>query len=677
MSDTSQKWASLHNHSCIGSLLDAVPHPVDLVRRAVELDLTAIALSDHGTCNGLVKMAKARKSLIDEFKLKIEYASSEEEKEKFHQYIERTKSIHLINAIELYVKVEEKVNSHLVILAKNKQGYRDLIKLCSEATRRDNFYRKPRLSLSQIASFNEGKNLFAFSGHIGSDMADQIFASHKDAYSTNNYEEAKSFIHTEWKKRIFDKADEYIQTFGKDNFALEIQLIDQDRMPAQVIVARTLRWLSKQLGIPCISSGDTHYLKPENAEDQRVLLCNRLKTTIPKMYKQISSDEDDSSMSGFFKTDRYYLHSADDIYKINSESEIKYTLEVAESIEDYDLYNPPIIPIFPCPNNLSSDEYMKNICREGWKEKLIFTEEHPKDEYVKRIKMELETLQGAKLSDYFLIIQDFISYIKSKGFLVNPGRGSAGGCLTSYLMGITAIDPIPPGLIFERFYNAGRNAPGKPASLPDIDCDIQGAAAEVAVKYLRDKYGHENVGQIGTYGRLMAKACMKDVLRAYEACDATTANKICSFLIDESAISDELQEMKEEDEEGKASIIDWALQNNAKELREWAWITPDKDIEGPFAKYFKCARRLEGTYRQPGKHAAGYVIYPNAVTDICPVIYDDIGDCQISYDMHDVEYTGGVKIDVLKVWALDKVNDCAKDIRMGFLRNIYEKEISN
>ena len=645
------KWASLHNHTALGSLLDGLSKPEDLLERSIKNNIPAIAITDHGTMNCVIKAAKAKKKVIDKL--------------KGTEFEEAAKTIKLINGCEMYINNGNK-NTHLVVLAKNAAGYKTLIKMVSEATRRENFYRKPRLTLSQIGEFNTDKNLISFSGHCGSDMADIIFTDCKAAYSATEEQEVRKYINPKCKSLLLEKASEYIDVFGKENFSLEYQRFDQDRMPAQRVIASAMDWVASQLGLTKVATADSHYTYKYQSEDQRILLCNALKTTLPRVYKQLASDDDDVALGGFFKSDKYYLPTAAEIAEIHGEEEIKRSLEIADMCESYDLSNPPVIPAFDCPNGLSADEYMKELCRAGWKNKLNFSSKSEREEYANRVKYELDVLQGAKLSDYFLIVQDLLAYIKSKGFLCGPGRGSAAGCLSSYLLGITAVDPIPPGLIFERFYNAGRNTPGKPASLPDIDMDIQGAAADVAVKYLKDKYGHANVGQIANYGRLMGRACLKDVLRAHEACDFQTMNKICSFLVDESAIADELNEMKEE--EGESSIIKWALENNAKELSEWAWLDEKTgDINGPYGKYFQQAIRLEGTYRQRGKHAAGYVIYPGPVSDICPVTYNKEGDCQIDFDMHDVEYTGGVKMDILKVWALDKVADCAESIRLEFL----------
>ena len=657
------KWASLHSHDFF-SMQDALPSPLQNLEQAVKLDLYGMASTQHGSMGGIIKWQKSRKQLIEKFTADKERTKDIEEKDKLDIYIERTNKIKIINGIELYVKVDEKVNSHLVILAKNLAGYKKLIKIASEATKKENFYRKPRLSLEQIAAINNDKNLISFSGHCGSELADCLFSDIGGAYSATTYEQAKSFIHPDWKRRLFDKIDQYIQTFGKDNFSLEVQRFDANRMPAQEIIAKTLRWVAPKVGLHCVATADSHYCRKEQAVDQRILICSLLQTTLPKVKRQLAIDPDDVGMSGFFLSDKYYLPSVEEIESLHEENELKRTIEIADSIEDYSLANKPIIPKFDCPNGLSSADYMRQLCREGWKEKLIGLSADEKNVYVERVKQELNVLQSAGLSDYFLIVQDIMNWTKSQSYLVNTARGSVGGSLIANLLGITSLNPIQYGLIFERFYNAGRNTKDH-TSLPDIDCDVQASIREKVINYIKDKYRHECVGQISNYGRLMGRACLKDVLRAHEACSAAEANKICSFLVDESAIADDLQEMREE--EGESSIIKWGLENNSKELKEWAYLTPEGNIEGEFAEYFKQAIRLEGTYRQRGRHAAGLVIFPEDITNICPVVYEKDGTPTISLDMHDIEYVGGVKLDILGISALDCIADAENSIRNEFL----------
>lgn len=643
------KWASLHNHSYF-SLLDGLSSPEELIETAIKNNLSAISLTDHGSASGLMKFFKAKKKIQDKL--------------KGTQWEDASKAIKLCLGVEFYIKVDDKTNSHLVILAKNLAGYKTLVKMTSEATRPENKWRKPRLSISQIADLNKDKNLFSFSAHPGSDLGNIVFTDLKGAYNATTEAEARTFINPNCKKDLLNKADEYIQAFGKDNFALEIQLFDANRMPAQIVIAKAMRWLAKETGLRCVPTCDSHYCREEQSQDQRILLCSALKTTLPKVYKQIASDEDDAPLAGFFKSSKYYLPTAEEMYKLHPEDEIKYGLEIAESIEEYDITSKPIIPAFSCPDGLTSDQYMTELCRQGWKEKLSFGSKEEKELYADRVKKELGVLQSAGLSDYFLIVQDIMNWTKSQGYMVGPGRGSAAGCLVSYLLGITSIDSIKYDLLFERFYNSGRNAPGR-ISLPDIDCDVQANCREYVINYIKDKYGSKKVGQLSNFGRLQGRACLKDVLRAHEVCDFTTMNAICKNIPDEAAIADELQEMVEEGRE--KSILLWTLQNNKKELSEWASLTDDGKIVGPLGTYFEQACRLEGTYRQIGKHAAAVVVFPEDIEDSLPVIYDKDNNITIAWDMHDTEAAGGVKFDILGITIADRIADAEKSIQTEFL----------
>jgi DNA polymerase-3 subunit alpha len=225
--------------------------------------------------------------------------------------------------------------------------------------------------------------------------------------------------------------------------------------------------------------------------------------------------------------------------------------------------------------------------------------------------------------------------------------------MVSYLIGLTALDPIPYGLIFERFYNDGRNTADH-ISMPDIDFDVQASFRDQVINYTKEKNGRDRVGQICTFGRMMGRGVMKDVLRVHGACSFEEMNKITEFIPDEAEISDQLQEMREED--GESSIIKWALLNNNKELEPWARIDEDGEVVGPYAIYFKQAMRLEGTKRSQGKHAAGIVISPTPLEETFPIIYDrKTGEPIIAVSMNDVEALGGIKYDILGLSILDKI----------------------
>jgi DNA polymerase-3 subunit alpha len=645
-------WASLHNHTHQGSLLDGLSKPIELIARAVETEMPAIAISDHGSCAGLISFQKAQKKYI----------------EKHPDKAERAKVLKLILGCEMYIADSEKKNSHLVVLAKNKLGYKQLIKAVSEATRRENFYRKPRLTLDQLNEYTKDGNLVSFNGHPGSSLNNILWLDLQAAFNASTYEEAKALVRPDWKELVVELAGRHREIFGKDNFFIEIQRIDEDRLPMETISAKALQWLCRAEGYLPVATADSHYPTQNRAEDQRILLCSSLHTTLPKVRQALANNEE-VGLGGFFKSNKYYLPSPKEMSEFHTEEELANSLLIADMCEAYDLSSKPIIPAFACPNNLTSDEYLKQLCREGWKEKIGPKKLSPADYqmYGERVRHELGVLQGAGLSDYFLLIKDILDFVKGGGGFVGEGRGSVAGSLASYLLGITAVDPIPYNLIFERFYNAGRNSPGR-VSLPDIDMDIQASYIEKTINYIKDKYGNNKVAGIATYGRLMGRGCLSEVLRVHDVISFDEIKKITRFFPDESAIAGELEEMK--DEEDEASIILWSLINNKKELKEWCFVDDKNELQGPLATYFAQAIRLEGTYKSSGEHAAGVVIFPEDITEVAPVVYDKNGDCKIAYSMYDIEHCGGVKMDVLSVKILDRIADAQFDIQNNFLRSI-------
>ena len=248
-------------------------------------------------------------------------------------------------------------------------------------------------------------------------------------------------------------------------------------------------------------------------------------------------------------------------------------------------------------------------------------------------------------------MQDIIKYVNDRGWLSGPGRGSAAGCLISYLIGITKIDPIEFDLLFARFYNAGRNTADH-ISLPDIDIDVPGTKRDEIIAYLKDKYGHSRVSQMLTFGRLQGKSAIKEVLRINEACSFGEMNAISNCIPDEAKISDQLAEMDDEDR----SIIRWALINNSEELRDFCRLSEDGKLEGEYAEYFEQAIQIEGTFKTQGKHAAGVVISAEPLQKVCPMVKQKGSSEKIAgLEMTDLEALGHVKFDILGINLLDKI----------------------
>jgi DNA polymerase-3 subunit alpha len=599
------------------SLLDGLSKPDQIAERCKEIGANVCALTDHGNIAGAVKFYSAMKK----------------------------HNIKPILGCELYIcskdpKIKETDNrslSHFIVLAQNYKGWKNLIKIVSESNKPEHYYHKPRLDLETLKQINSG-HLIAITGHLGSTLADIIL---------DNYELKSNWIelgkqHLEYLKKIFN-----------NKVFLEAQLIDQDNLPVQIKLTEAIRHLAQLTNLKVICTPDAHYCKKEDAVDQRILLCNNLKLTMQDISRKIGNNED-VPLGCFFSSDNYHIPSQEEMTKYHTDEEIKNTQYVADLIENYDILSKPILPPFQCPSGFDEAEYLRELCRRGWKEKIannIPKEDNQK--YVDRIKYELEVLQGAGLSSYFLIVQDIVNFVRDNGWLPGPGRGSAAGCLVSYLIGITSIDPIKYDLLFERFYNSGRNSKDH-ISMPDIDVDVPINKREIIIEYIKNKYGKDKVSQMVTFNTIKGRGALKDVLRVYGNISFDEMNKITKNIPDESKIADELQDMKEET--GEASIIRWSLENNVDKLKEWCYIDDNDELQGPLSKRFEQAIRLEGTKSNQSKHAAGIAISAEPLSEICPMVYDSKNNQLIAgMEMQDLEALGIIKLDILGVAMLDKI----------------------
>ena len=390
----------------------------------------------------------------------------------------------------------------------------------------------------------------------------------------------------------------------------------------------------------------SYYTKKEDADLHRILLCSALKTTLPKIQSKIRKNDLDPDVLEYFTKDD----------KCITETKVTKELQqIYEMCEDYEILNPPMLPKFVCPDNLSEEDYLTKMAREGYlkfvKNKVGNNKEKQKV-YGDRFRKELQVIKDADLFGYFLIVQDIIRHVEhDMGCLAGPGRGSAAGCLISYLIGITKIDPVEHDLLFERFYNAGRNTGGH-VSLPDIDMDVPGKKRDNVIDYLKQKYGKEHVSQMITFGRLQGRSAIKEVLRVNDACSFGEMNAITKSVPNEAEISDQLAEMDEEDR----SIIRWSLMNRADDLRDFCHITEDGKLEGDYAQYFQQAINIEGTFKTQGKHAAGVVISKESLQTVCPMVKQKGSTEKIAgLEMADLEALGHVKFDVLGINLLDKL----------------------
>lgn len=407
----------------------------------------------------------------------------------------------------------------------------------------------------------------------------------------------------------------------------------------------------------------SYYTNKEDAKLHRILLCSDMKITLPKVNKQIKKDKNgninvDSSFPkeyndklNYFMFDHFYVLNKDE----SKDLDINELEKIYNQCEDYDILSKPILPTFNCPNNQSEEEYLKELCREGWKNLLIKSgkvkDPDAKKMYADRFNEELNVIRSANLFGYFLIVLDIINYVNNKGWISGPGRGSAAGCLISYLIGITKIDPLEFDLLFARFYNAGRNTADH-ISLPDIDIDIPGNKRDEIIDYLKNTYGHNYVSQMITFGRLRGRSAIKEVLRIHEACSFSEMNTITKSIPNEAEISDQLEDMDEDER----SIIRWALINNAEDLRDFCHIDENGSLQGEYAQYFDEAIKIEGTFKTQGKHAAGIVISAAKLNTVCPMVNQKGSSEKIAgLEMADLESLGHVKFDILGITLLDKI----------------------
>jgi len=639
-------WTPLHLHTHY-SLLDGLSKPSQVADRCSELGYTSCAITDHGTISGAVSFVRAMKE----------------------------KNIKPILGCEFYIssnaKLRAKENrllSHLVVLAKNITGWNKLIEATSRSNEEDVFYFKPRLDLdllSEIVKEAEG-SLVAFSGHPGSDLSNVLFKDVKRAYSAKSYNQSAKYLKRDWKQKAIFLAAKYLKIFGKGNFFIEIQLIDKDNFPAAELIAECLREVSKEMGIPPVATADSHYPRKEDAADQRIILCSAMKTTLKKVEDKLKNNEN-TGLSTFFKSNNYHIPSLDEMESLHSHEEILNSKRISDDCEDYDILGHPMLPEFSCPEGMTEEDYLRDLCRDGWRNRLkkegkVNTEEKTK-QYVDRIKEELDVINQANLSGYFLIVRDIVDYVKSQNWLAGPGRGSAAGCLISYLIGITEVDPIEYDLIFERFYNIGRNTEDH-ISLPDIDIDVPATKRDEVIQYIRSKYGNDRVCQMLTFGRLQGRSALKEVLRVHDACSFDEMNRITKSLPQEDKISDQLESI-----ENSSSIL-WTLIHQPESLSDYCELKEDGTLIGNYAKLFEQAMRLEGTYKSQGKHAAGVVISSRNLNKSCPMVKETNGVDKIAgLEMVDLEAMGHVKFDILGINLLDKIMGVRDQLLTGV---IYE-----
>lgn len=487
---------------------------------------------------------------------------------------------------------------HLVLLAENDAGWHNLIKIIS-AGFVDGFYYKPRIDMEILRMYSEG--IICLSACLAGDIPRSLL--------DDNNEKAEEYI------------KQFIDIFGRENFFIELQdhnIPDQKRVNAKLIP------LAEKYGLGMVVTNDIHYIKKDDASVQDVLLCIQTNKKVT----------DENRMK--FASDEFYVKSPEEMASLFPDMPqlLENTVKIAERCNVELEFGKFHLPQYPLPEGTDSYEFLEKLCIDGIKKR------YPEnfEDLMPRMQYELETIYSMGYVDYFLIVWDFIKYAKDNNIMVGPGRGSAAGSIVSYVLKITDIDPIKYNLIFERFLNPAR------ISMPDIDIDFCIERRGEVINYVNEKYGHENVAQIVTFGTLKAKQAVRDCARAMDIPYAY-ANKIAKLIPND---------------------LKMTITKALKESRELAQLyESDEQIKS----VIDVARALEGITRHASTHAAGVVICSRPVTDYVPLSRNgEIITTQ--FDMETVQDMGLLKMDFLGLRNLTIIRDALDMIKRDFGREL-------
>ncbi|MCL4361288.1 DNA polymerase III subunit alpha [Candidatus Dependentiae bacterium] len=569
-----QHFTHLHLHSDY-SLLDGAITVDKLINFGKQNKLKALAITDHGNIFGAVK---------------------------FFQQAQKA-GIKPILGIETYFTENAKVKdannkyNHLILLVQNEKGYKNLCKLISYAYQ-EGFYFKPRIDYEILEKYSEG--LIVTSACLGGHIPQLLM---QDQY-----------------EKAYEKIDWFLKVFGPERFYLEVQPADQSE---QKILNEKLFNIAKEKGVQLVAAGDCHYTSLDDHDAHEVMLSiqTQHKITDPDRFT--------------FGDCRAYMRTAQEMlaeFKDHPEA-VWNSGKIADMCDFTFKTGKLFFPQFQIPENFTQEEYFKTLCRQGLED--LFANGriasgtpdigeahsgdklHQKENYEKRLELEADLICKMGFVGYFLVVSDFIVWAKKNGIPVGPGRGSAAGSLVAWALQITDIDPIKYNLLFERFLNPER------VSMPDIDIDFCIEGRDKVIEYVREKYGHDKVCQIITFGTMMAKGVIKDVARVL-GLPFEDSNAITDLIPDQLKIT--LKEAVEAEPQ-----LQELIKNNAI-----------------IAKIFDHAYRLEGITRHASKHAAGIVISPEAIDDVLPIyIPPKTNDLVTQYAMTELEYLGFLKMDFL------------------------------
>jgi DNA polymerase-3 subunit alpha len=576
-------FVGLHIHSDY-SLLDGASQIPDLIDRAIELGMPAIALTDHGVMYGAIEMLKVCKN--------------------------KGSVVKPIIGNEMYVingditKQERRPRYHQVVLAKNTLGYKNLVKLTTVSNLKGyqgkGIFARPCINKALLEEYHEG--LIVTSACLGGEIPQAILQERPDVA-----------------RRV---AQWYKDLFGEDYY-LEIQ--DHGLMEERIVNPEIVR-IARELEIKLVCTNDSHYISCNDVEAHDALLCiqtGKLITEDKRLrYSGTEYLKSEEEMRWLFRD-----HLPEEVV----EEAIAHTLEVANKIEGYDILGEPRLPDYPVPEGYTAVTYMEKIAREGLVQRLgCQSLEEVNQQYRDRLEYELQMMEKMGFAAYFLVVWDYIKFARDHDIPVGPGRGSAAGSLVAYTMGITNIDPVHHGLLFERFLNPERK------SMPDIDTDFCIDRRDEVIQYVTEKYGTECVAQIITYNRMTSRAVLKDVARVlnipYGESDRMTKM---------------IPVVRGKPTKLKGMISDETPAPEFKEKYDKNLMVPGTDPPVPYRRWIDMAMRIEGTNKSVGIHAAGVVISAQPLDEIVPLQRNDDGAVFTQYFMEDIESLGLLKMDFL------------------------------
>jgi DNA polymerase-3 subunit alpha len=579
----------LHLHSEY-SLLDGASRLPLLIEQAVAMGFPGLALTDHGVMYGAIELVKLCKS----------------------------KGIKPIIGNEMYVingnirdKSRKYPKYHQVVLAKNTQGYKNLVKLTTishlHGVQGKGIFARPCINKEYLVQYKEG--LIVTSGCLAGEVPQAILQGRPEIAR--------------------QVAAWYQEQFG-DNYYIEIQ--DHGYREDRFVNVQLVR-IARELGIPIILTNDTHFISCWDVEAHDALLCIQTgKSLTEKNRLRYTGTEYLKSLEEMRRLCRDHLEQ-----EVIDEA-IANTLKVLEKIEDYDLFGEIRMPDYPVPPGHSADSYLAELAWQGLAKRcgVAHPDQIPQN-YRERLRFELDIIQQKGFSSYFLVVWDYVRYAREHGIPVGPGRGSAAGSLVAYALQITNIDPVKYGLLFERFLNPERQ------SMPDIDTDFCIERRGELIEYVTRKYGQERVAQIITFNRMTSKAILKDVARVLDI-PYSEADKMAKLIPVSRGKPAKLEEMIGEN-------------TPAPEFKE------KYEKDPTTRRWIDLARLLEGTNKTFGVHAAGVVISKDPLDEIVPLQYNNEGQIITQYSMEDIESLGLLKMDFLGLRNLTLIQRTVELIR--------------